>query len=166
MMLDMDEWYLLFQPLFENYFEPISSDQCFDSVPFVRAATDLLFFQGITFFFNLLIYPVRPETHRRMKKTTDAALRKLRLFNYKKNRDWAENLTIVMQLGLTMAGCIVFCFFVGHYLDKWLGLKGVFTTVFILLGIAGGANVCYRQILEIIEPKDKADPDGDGYNGS
>ncbi|WP_372682237.1 AtpZ/AtpI family protein, partial [Desulfosarcina sp.] len=27
-----------------------------------------------------------------------------------------------MQLGLTMAGCIVFCFFVGHYLDKWLGL--------------------------------------------
>ena len=39
-------------------------------------------------------------------------------FNYKKNRAWAENLTIVMQIGLTMAGCIVFCFFVGLYLDK------------------------------------------------
>jgi F0F1-type ATP synthase assembly protein I len=101
-----------------------------------------------------------------MKKMTDAAPRTQRLFDYKKNRDWAENLTIVMQLGLTMAGCIVFCFFVGHYLDKWLGLKGVFTTVFILLGIAGGANVCYRQIMEITEPKDKADPDGDGHNGS
>jgi F0F1-type ATP synthase assembly protein I len=101
-----------------------------------------------------------------MKKTTDAQPRNHRLFDYKKNRDWAENLTIVMQLGLTMAGCIVFCFFVGHYLDKWLGLKGVFTTVFILLGIAGGANVCYRQILEITEPKDKADPDGDGPSGS
>jgi F0F1-type ATP synthase assembly protein I len=55
---------------------------------------------------------------------------------------------------------------VGHFLDKWLGLKGVFTTVFILLGIAGGANVCYRQILEITEPKDNADNDGNGHNGS
>ena len=88
------------------------------------------------------------------------------MFNYKKNRDWAEHLTIVMQLGLTMAGCIVFCFFVGYYLDKWLGFRGLFTTVFILLGIAGGANVCYRQILEITEPKNKADPYGNGHNGS
>ena len=88
------------------------------------------------------------------------------MFDYKKNRDWAENLTIVMQLGLTMAGCIVFCFFVGHALDKWLELRGVFTTIFILLGIAGGANVCYRQILEITEPKNKVDPDENGHNGS
>ena len=88
------------------------------------------------------------------------------MFDYKKNRDWAENLTIVMQLGLTMAGCIVFCFFVGHVLDKWLGLRGVFATIFILLGIAGGANVCYRQILEITEPKKKVSPDGNGHDGS
>ena len=88
------------------------------------------------------------------------------VFNYKKNSSWAKNLTIVMQLGLTMAGCIVFCFFVGHGLDKWLGLRGVFATIFILLGIAGGANVCYRQILEITEPKNKANPDGNGHDGS
>ena len=88
------------------------------------------------------------------------------MFDYKKNRDWAENLTIVMQLGLTMAGCIVFCFFVGHGLDKWLELRGVFTTIFILLGIAGGANVCYRQIIEIMEPKDKVESDGSGRNDS
>ena len=86
------------------------------------------------------------------------------LFDYKKNRDWAENLTIVIQLGLTMAGCIVFCFFVGFFLDKWLGLRGIFTTIFILLGIAGGANVCYRQILEIMAPSDEAKPDGNGHN--
>jgi F0F1-type ATP synthase assembly protein I len=74
-----------------------------------------------------------------------------------------------MQLGLTMAGCIVFCFFVGYGLDKWIGFRGVFTTIFILLGIAGGANVCYRQILEITEPKDKEKkdkPDGNGPGGS
>lgn len=75
-------------------------------------------------------------------------------FNFKKNRAWAENLSVVMQIGLTMAGCICFCFFVGLYLDRWLGTKGVLTVVFILLGIAGGANVTYRQIIEIMEKKD------------
>ena len=75
-------------------------------------------------------------------------------FDYKKNRAWAENLTIVMQLGLTMAGCIVFCFFVGLYLDKWLGTKGIFVTVFTILGVIGGANVAYRQVMDIMKDKD------------
>jgi len=74
---------------------------------------------------------------------------------YKKHRVWAENLSIVMQIGLTMAGCIGFCFFVGLWLDRWLGFRGIFTVIFILLGIAGGANVVYRQIISIVEPKEK-----------
>ena len=78
---------------------------------------------------------------------------------YKKHRAWAENLSIVMQIGLTMAGCIGFCFWVGLMLDRWLGFRGIFTVVFILLGIAGGANVVYRQIMEIIEPKKSERPD-------
>jgi hypothetical protein len=76
------------------------------------------------------------------------------LFNYKKNQAWTENLTIVMQLGLTMAGCIGFCFFLGLMIDRWLGLRGIFTTLFIILGVIGGAVVAYRQIMEIIEEKD------------
>ena len=72
-------------------------------------------------------------------------------FNYKKNRAWAENLTIVMQIGLTMAGCIVFCFFVGLYLDKWLGTGGIFVAIFIILGVIGGGVTVYRQIMEVIE---------------
>ena len=74
-------------------------------------------------------------------------------FNYKKNRAWAENLTIVMQIGLTMAGCIVFCFFVGLYLDKWMGTQGIFVTIFTILGVIGGGVTVYRQILEVIEDK-------------
>ena len=74
--------------------------------------------------------------------------------NYKKNRAWAENLTIVMQIGLTMAGCIVFCFFVGLYLDKWIGTKGIFVTIFTVLGVIGGGVTVYRQIMEVIETKD------------
>lgn len=76
-------------------------------------------------------------------------------FDYKKNRAWAENLTIVMQLGLTMAGCILFCFFIGYQIDKWLGTRGVFTTIFIILGVIGGGIVTYRQIMEIFEEKKK-----------
>lgn len=53
-----------------------------------------------------------------------------------------------------MAGCITFCFFIGLYLDRWLGTKGVFITIFIILGVIGGANVVYRQILEITEQKE------------
>jgi F0F1-type ATP synthase assembly protein I len=75
-------------------------------------------------------------------------------FNYKKNRAWAENLTIVMQIGLTMAGCIVFCFFLGLYLDKWIGTKGIFVTIFSILGVIGGGVTVYRQIMEVIETKD------------
>jgi F0F1-type ATP synthase assembly protein I len=75
-------------------------------------------------------------------------------FDYKKNRAWAENLSIVMQLGLTMAGCICFCFFVGLMLDRWLGTRGIFVTIFTVLGVVGGAVVVYRQIMEIIEQKD------------
>ena len=74
-------------------------------------------------------------------------------FNYKKNRPWAENLTIVMQIGLTMAGCIVFCFFVGLYLDKWLKTRGIFVTIFTILGVIGGGVTVYRQIMEVIEDK-------------
>ena len=74
-------------------------------------------------------------------------------FNYKKNRVWAENLSIVMQLGLTMAGCIGFCFFIGLYLDRSLGTKGIFIVIFTILGVLGGGNVAYRQILESLEGK-------------
>ena len=79
-------------------------------------------------------------------------------FDFKKNRAWAENLAIVMQIGLTMAGCIVFCFFIGLYLDKWIGSKGIFVTIFTVLGVIGGAVTVYRQIFKVIRQEEK-DPD-------
>ncbi len=83
------------------------------------------------------------------------------IFDYKKNKAWAENLTIVMQLGLTMAGCIAFCFFIGLMIDRWLGTRGIFITLFIILGVVGGATVVYRQIMEITEQKDKGQKKAD-----
>jgi ATP synthase protein I len=54
-----------------------------------------------------------------------------------------------------MAGCIIFCFFIGFYLDKWLGTKGLFIVIFILLGIIGGGVTVYRQILGITKYTEK-----------
>ena len=91
--------------------------------------------------------------------------RKRKIFDYKRDRPWVENLYIVTQLGLTMAGCIAFCFFVGLYLDRWLGTKGVFITIFIILGVIGGANVVYRQILEIIDQQENDKTNSDNGRG-
>ena len=87
---------------------------------------------------------------------------KKKIFDYKRNRAWVENLYIVTQLGLTMAGCIAFCFFIGLYLDRWLGTKGVFITIFIILGVIGGGVVVYRQIMEITEVKKEDNNSGNG----
>ncbi len=86
-------------------------------------------------------------------------------FDYKKNRAWAENLTIVMQLGLTMAGCIAFCFFIGRYLDRLLGTRGVFITIFTILGVVGGAVVAYRQIMEVTGTQDADENNGEPPDG-
>ena len=86
-------------------------------------------------------------------------------FSYKKNRAWTENLSIVMQIGLTMAGCIIFCFFIGLYLDKWLGTKGIFVTIFIVLGIIGGGVTVYRQIMQVVEDETKETENNDNGVG-
>ncbi len=91
--------------------------------------------------------------------------KKKKVFDYKRDRPWVENLYIVTQLGLTMAGCIAFCFFVGLYLDRWLGTKGIFITIFIILGVIGGANVVYRQILEIIDQQENDKTNSDNGRG-
>ena len=82
------------------------------------------------------------------------------MFNYKNNKDWGREFNPGHAVGADHGGLHRFLLFLwGFYLDKWLGFRGVFTTIFIFLGIAGGANVCYRQILEVTDPKKKEDPD-------
>lgn len=56
--------------------------------------------------------------------------------------------TLVTQLGLTMVGSILLCFAIGYYLDKWLHTRGLFITIFTVLGVIGGGYNAYRQIME------------------
>jgi ATP synthase protein I len=66
----------------------------------------------------------------------------------KDTRKVLEQMAMVSQLGFTMVGCIGLGFAVGYYLDKWLRTRGIFLTLFILLGIAGGGYTVYQQIKE------------------
>jgi ATP synthase protein I len=86
-----------------------------------------------------------------------------RRLDFKQHRNWAESLTIVLQLGLTMAGCIVSCFFAGRFIDQWLGIRAIATVTFTLFGIIGGAVVCYRQIMEALTPPKPGE--GTHHNG-
>ena len=66
-----------------------------------------------------------------------------------------------------MAGCILFCFYIGRLLDKWLGTKGLFITIFIILGIIGGGVTAYRQIDKVLtqnKKNEEQDP-GNKNNG-
>ncbi len=72
-----------------------------------------------------------------------------------------DHLALVMQVGLTFAGSVLFCLAIGYWLDRWLGARGIFTTVFILLGIAGGGYTVYRQIMELELDKDQPKDGGD-----
>jgi ATP synthase protein I len=75
------------------------------------------------------------------------------VFDFKKNQALTGNVQIVMRIGLTMAGCIMLCLFTGLKIDEWLGTKGVFLTIFTLLGIVGGGIVVYSIIMEVMEPE-------------
>ena len=82
------------------------------------------------------------------------------MFDIKKDKEWINQVTLVTQLGLTMAGSILLGLVIGYYLDKWLlHTKGPFTVVFIMLGIVGGAFTVYRQIMEVTDQKSKSEKD-------
>ena len=86
--------------------------------------------------------------------------RQVVFFDLKKNVGWAENLVLIMQLGLSMAGSVVLCFFIGRQIDRWLGTNGVFLIIFTILGVIGGAYLAYRNIMEVLTVDKKGDDSG------
>ena len=80
-----------------------------------------------------------------------------KIFNFKEHVKVVDSSTLVMQVGLTMAGSILFCLAIGYYLDKWLNTKPIFIIIFILLGIVGGGFTVYRQIMDATEKDERRD---------
>jgi ATP synthase protein I len=89
--------------------------------------------------------------------TETALTRGVPIFDFKKDHQWVEDVALVSQVGLTMGGSILFCFAIGYFLDKWLQTKGLFITIFIILGVIGGGFTVYRQIENMLNLKKKAE---------
>ena len=76
-----------------------------------------------------------------------------KIFNFKRDGRILDELALPIQIGLTMAGSILFCGAIGYFIDKWLGIRGPFITIFIFAGVIGGAVIVYRQIGEVVDLK-------------
>ena len=86
-----------------------------------------------------------------------------KIFDFEKEGKWINDIALVSQLGLTVVLSILACFAIGYFLDKWLNTKGIFITIFILLGVAGGGFTAYRQIMDTVKQGEtKKEPDGKG----
>ncbi|MCB2188166.1 MAG: AtpZ/AtpI family protein [Deltaproteobacteria bacterium] len=83
----------------------------------------------------------------------------------KPSREVWEQWALTMQVGLTFAGSMLFCFAIGYWLDRWLGTKGLLIVVGLLLGVAGGGYMVYRQIMEALPMDDRKGPGPDGSAG-
>ena len=75
--------------------------------------------------------------------------KKNRPFGGKGTGQWVEGLTILMRFGLIMALSILIFLYIGLYLDKKLGTRGIFTLILTLFGIIGGARTVYHQIMDL-----------------
>lgn len=74
-----------------------------------------------------------------------------RLINFKGSGELMKNVTIIMRFGLIMVISIGIFFYIGLYVDKWLGTKGIFTVILTIFGVIGGARTIYHQIMELTE---------------
>lgn len=65
-----------------------------------------------------------------------------------KKFDFLQNLALVTQLGISMTVPIVLSIFIGNYIDKKLGTKGVFLIIFIILGIGASISSLFRLTMK------------------
>lgn len=58
-----------------------------------------------------------------------------------KNKNYGDalkNLALITQVGLSMITPILLGVYIGQFMDKKVGTKGVFSIIFIILGAGGG----------------------------
>ncbi|MBC8590087.1 AtpZ/AtpI family protein [Wansuia hejianensis] len=53
-------------------------------------------------------------------------------------RDALKNITLITQIGFSIITPILIGVYIGKTIDDWIGTKGVFMIIFILLGTGGG----------------------------
>ena len=56
--------------------------------------------------------------------------------------------SLVAEIGLTIVFSTLIGLFAGMAFDKFLGTKGIFLIIFLIIGIIGGFYNAYKQILK------------------
>lgn len=56
----------------------------------------------------------------------------------KNNKDALRNLALITQVGLSIITPILLGVYLGQFVDRKVGTKGVFSIIFIVLGAGGG----------------------------
>lgn len=71
--------------------------------------------------------------------------------NNKKNKNSLANLALITQIGLSVITPILLGVYIGQFVDKKVGTNGVFSIIFILLGVGGG----FMNLFKLASPRDK-----------
>jgi len=58
-------------------------------------------------------------------------------------------MALVTEIGLIMPSNLIAGFFLGLYLDRWLGTAHTFLFLFTILGVLSGAKLSYSRIKKI-----------------
>ena len=58
--------------------------------------------------------------------------------NNKPDKNFLKNIALISQIGFSMITPILLGVYIGQFIDKKAGTKGIFTIVLILIGVGGG----------------------------
>lgn len=80
----------------------------------------------------------------------------------KKSMNVWKPLSLMTNIGITLAAAVLIGYFMGHYLDRWIFGKTNYwmTIIFSLFGVVAGFRVIFDTINKTIEDSDQ----GNGGN--
>ena len=65
----------------------------------------------------------------------------------------ANMLSLITQLGLMVLICILWCTFIGKFLDSKLNTSPILTLIFMLLGVGGAFMGVYKTLIAYTKRK-------------
>lgn len=58
--------------------------------------------------------------------------------NKNPDKNFLRNLALISQIGISMIAPILVGVYLGQFIDRKVGTKGIFTIVLIIIGVGGG----------------------------
>ena len=68
--------------------------------------------------------------------------------NEKKDNSVLRAFSLISQLGLTTAGCVIVGLLFGRFLDRWLGTAPLFTLILVFIGAGAALKIIYDLAMD------------------